>query len=203
MTTITTMRTIEWKGVDIPVEFIDDGIHTSAYRSLVNPQDVFLIVLTQWYDQTKDICKQVLLDINNHRSPNKHIPFIEEIGHIERGPHYYTVYHTRWYRAVDPYNDTDAFAIMKYLIQENEKAWNNYPQEHKKKDYTCVNYMCDFLDAIKESVPASIFDALESIYIWGSSYSGDSRLDLAHENFGLDDDGNLIFIDPIVKMIFF
>lgn len=203
MTTLISMKTIEWNGVYIPVEYIDDGIHTAAYRSLVNPQDVFLIVLTQWYDETKDICKQVLLDINNHRSPNKHIPFIEEIGHIDRGKHFYTVYHTYWYHAVDPYVHQEAFSLMKYLIIESQKAWDNYPQEHKKKNYTCINYVCDFLDAIKDNVPASILDALESIYIWGGSYSGDAKLDLSHPNFGIDDDGNLIFLDPIVKMHFF
>jgi hypothetical protein len=172
--------TITILGEEKDVTLLDNATWTTAYRSMDDPDVVYLLVKRS--DSTKD----VLSTLPDH--PN--LPKIQFLEETYEGK----LYKTRYYETVS-YGDDQTQELIEKL---DEIYWNSLV------NYNGMTYPYDvalyrFLDSIKEHVPENIYDAFTMIVESMSYILGGDKLSIdVHEgNIAFDSEGNMILLDVV------
>lgn len=183
----------------VPVKLIGRGSFSTVWRSVDNPDIVFIKALYEIDDEIFDYAKVTLEHVNRFRSPNVHIPTMEEVSQIctrkHRKDFVYTIYQTTYSEKLTP-DYTEQWKLFETLVEAEDRAWSEFPEKNKKEGWASFNYAQDMIDMLEGKVPDTIIKALDNLYIWGGSICGDLKFDFKDTNFRVRGE-YLLFTDPV------
>jgi hypothetical protein len=194
-------------GEKLEMEYLGQGKFCTAWHK---GDDVYLFVKED--PDRGDYSKECL---STGWASGKHVPAMEQIGQAGDGPGYYdngipmgdlAIYRTKYHESPLMVKHGQAWRVYKTLRDAREAAWVECSAKYLKRyghaAYgTCwrngmgYDLMVGTLKLAKGEVPESIYDSLESMSNAWLNYGSSGTWEFAPRNLGVDDKGNLMFID--------
>lgn len=175
--------------IDGKVNKLGHGAYSIAYRSLTNPNDVY--ICSQCNDPAKEVTNFV---------DSVHIPKYDTIHDFDYAGEAYCIHKTQYSHKVA------GEALKQYDILEHVWFTNGFFDDVitliRRNDYDGLyTIFADFVEFLQQhtdlGLEESIIDALSTLYTWATAYGPNFTFDLHPANVAMDDQGNLILRDVL------
>lgn len=187
-------------GKQVPVTLLGRGWFATTWRSVEDPNVVFIETLDSIDGERMDYSRVALMELGRLESfSNVHIPPMVHVGYREKGDILYEHYQTRYSHTIFKKDFPRAYKERNMFLQAEYEVWQAYPEKEKQRNWCSVNYIPKVMDRLIEmGAPESMIKAIDKLYWWGGSYSSDLKFDAKAVNFRASDDDHMVFTDPFV-----